>query len=641
MTEGGRSIRTGSLAAGLLAALGCALFALSSAGQGVEGASEDLRFRLRGPRASSAKVAVVALDDEAIRRWEDTPQVALGDQYALLIRRALAAGARVVALDVIPVFDTDSYLHAVGAGPDLRPNAHLAEAVLDGDGRVLLGGASSIALNELPDSIALAALEQGVGLLDLPPLRGGGVQRDALLYQEDEQAAEATTRYCPSIAALLSLRAAGVGEWPPARDRMDRLVAAGAAFSTPDDGNRAFGVNFRSVGPAGVTASTPVVPAVRLAEGALTPSDRDALRGAVVLIGFTYSGTQDLHPAPGGGRPVPGVFLHAEAVATLLDGAALRRLPDAAGPLLALCGGAALAAALARAPLRSGRRTAAALVLGAVAYGGAGQAAFSRANVVLPVAAPLLTLAAVPLAHFAARSLEEHRRWNDLRATFARYVSPAVAEYLLASEENRRPGGRRGTATCMFLDLRDSVRFAAEYPADVVMRDLNRMFEEIVPAIQSRGGSILKYTGDGLLAVFGAPVPAPEGDGGAQAAVDAALDIVERVAALDARRRAEDPGAFPFVVGAGIQTGPFVFGNLGSADRPEFTAIGDTVNVAARLEGLTKPEALDAPVVVGETTYQALTRRPPAGEPVTRDIRGHGPLMIRGLRPAVEWRQSP
>jgi class 3 adenylate cyclase len=249
------------------------------------------------------------------------------------------------------------------------------------------------------------------------------------------------------------------------------------------------------------------------------------------------------------------------------------------------------------------------------------------------------------MALFAARSREEYRRWHQMREQFDRYVSPAVAEYLMVSEANRRPGGQMGTATCLFLDLRDSVRFGATRPADTVMTDLNEMFAALVPAIQANGGSVFKYTGDGLMAVFNAPVASPEGDIGAQGAVDAARAMHRALAALNQRRwirwqeTRHDPLPdpwFPLVIGIGIHTGLLVFGNLGTADRPEFTVIGDTVNLAARLEALTKPDEINTPTVISDVTYHALRRRPPATDPIMRDIKGHGLIAVRGLTAETE-----
>ena len=149
-----------------------------------------------------------------------------------------------------------------------------------------------------------------------------------------------------------------------------------------------------------------------------------------------------------------------------------------------------------------------------------------------------------------------------------------------------------------------------------MLRELNILFAEVVPAVDRQRGLVYQFTGDGLLAVFGVPYPL---DCHAKAAVDAARDIASALRKVNDQRCAD--GRQPWRIGCGVHTGPVVCGNLGVAGRSEFTVIGDTVNLAARLEGLTRE--LGGEVVVSEAAWEALAEpRPPADGPLEVEIRG-------------------
>lgn len=201
-----------------------------------------------------------------------------------------------------------------------------------------------------------------------------------------------------------------------------------------------------------------------------------------------------------------------------------------------------------------------------------------------------------------------------LRDTFARYVSPAVCEELMKNPELLQLGGRRRRVTVLFADIWGFTTIAEQLAPETVVEILNRFFTEMVDLVFAHQGTLDKFLGDNLMAVFGVPLELPQA---AQRAVECALAMHQRLAAMQDRRD------FPIRrIGIGINTGEAIVGNIGSARRMDFTVIGDVVNVAARLQELTRE--LEADTILGPTTYQ--------------DVAGHfqmepcAPVVLRGRR---------
>jgi class 3 adenylate cyclase len=208
------------------------------------------------------------------------------------------------------------------------------------------------------------------------------------------------------------------------------------------------------------------------------------------------------------------------------------------------------------------------------------------------------------LAKARLNALERER----VRAVFARFLPETVVEEVLA-RGNGEPklGGVRLVGTVLFSDLRGFTAFAEETPPHRVVEVLNHYFTEMSDAILDQGGTLLSYLGDGILAVFGAPI---ESDDHADHALAAAREMLRvRLPRFNEWLRAEGISD-GFEMGIGISSGAFMSGNVGSDRRLEYTAVGDTVNIASRLETLTKERP--HPVLVSEST-RALLSEPDSG----------------------------
>jgi adenylate cyclase len=190
-----------------------------------------------------------------------------------------------------------------------------------------------------------------------------------------------------------------------------------------------------------------------------------------------------------------------------------------------------------------------------------------------------------------------------LRDTFARFLPESmVDEFVVSGKSTIRLGGVRVIGTAMFTDLRGFTAFAEHASPDEVIEVLNRYLGEMSDAVLDHGGTLVAYMGDGVMAVFGAPV---ETEDHADRALRAAREMLaERLPRFNAWVRAHGAGK-GFVMGVGVCSGPMMSGNVGSERRVEYAAVGDTVNTASRLQSLTRD--LPYQLLMAESTRQLLT----------------------------------
>ena len=306
---------------------------------------------------------------------------------------------------------------------------------------------------------------------------------------------------------------------------------------------------------------------------------------------------QDLHQTPYAGL-MSGPEIHANIVETIMAGRSLKAVaaPWRLAYLAFILGlGVALFFRLSPGPGLA--------VLGLLALTAAAFSYFLfRGNWLLPAAVPQLGLLLGYLGVLGLRLTGEERERARLRQIFGRYVSGEVVEKLLVSGQQPNLGGEAFTVTVLFSDIRHFTTISESLSPQEVVEMLNTYFSRACEPILAQGGMVDKFIGDAVMAVFGAPAPQPDH---ARRALAAALAMREK--ARDFRdwmeQRFPDRGLNDFDIGVGLHTGEAVVGNIGSPARFEFTAIGDTVNTASRLEGLTKE--LGWSIVASERTVMA------------------------------------
>lgn len=361
-------------------------------------------------------------------------------------------------------------------------------------------------------------------------------------------------------------------------------------LTTPTDAEAQVWVRFRHYQPADAISAASIV------NGAFDPA---AFDGAIVLIGASAPGLLDLRATPLDAA-IPGVEIHRQVLEQIVSGAFLTR-PDYAPGLellvaLALVGAFALAAPR----LKPGANAAAALGVVIVLWGGAFYLFTARGLLFDPVFPTLATLAfgAAATTYFYQRA-EAQRA--GIRRAFSQYVAPSVVRELVTHPERLKLGGDVRELTLLVCDIRDFSAIAETLNAEEVTAFVNSFLTPVSDIIIENGGTIDKYMGDAVLAFWNAPTD--QADHAARAC-NAALQIMARLKDLNARWRqdAADAGR-PFKdvrIGIGINTGECCVGNMGSERRFDYSAIGDAVNIAARLESLSKVYGL--PLLASEDT---------------------------------------
>lgn len=326
------------------------------------------------------------------------------------------------------------------------------------------------------------------------------------------------------------------------------------------------------------------------------PADRRALRerieeataqlrrsvaGRLVLVGSTATGAADFVPTPLEPR-MPGVMVHANIINTVASGAFVTGAPWAVNLAAILLAGGLVAAMGARMSiLRAGPL---ALLL-AAAYGAANLwIAFAVAGCWLVLVSPIAAMISSFLGVTAYRQFTEEREKRRIRSQFAHALTPALVDLLLADPSQLQP--RRRTLSCFFSDLTSFTPLAERLGEQETIALLRRYFDRMTDVIQHRyGGYLNKFLGDGILGFFGAPVPLEDH---AVRALAAAAACLEEVARLNRDLARELGDRVSLSCRVGISSGPVMFGDCGSTDRPDYSAIGDYVNLASRLETANK-----------------------------------------------------
>jgi adenylate cyclase len=562
----------------LVAALSLTLY-LTNALLGPELGSVDRRFAIRPQPQQPKDVAVVAIDDKTFDDLDQLRWPFPRGRHAQVIDRLRRDGAKVIVVDIQftepsgPDADDIENDNALYLAVQRAPRIALAttEVSVDpqsrGETRVLGGGP------------ALKASGAAVGNALFPNDRGGTIRRMRYSHQD--------LLTLPVVAAQLA--------WGRPVDRA--TLGADTAW-----------IDFRGPPRSILTRSYSDVLRGRFSPG--------TFRGRVVIVGPDAPSLQDVHPTSTSGEgEMSGAEIQANATWTALHGFPLRPASRWLGALIVLL--MALAAPLAFFSLRA-RLAAALLVATGVAYLLAAQLLFD-AGTILPVVSALAALLLgliVALGALIATGAFERERVRDL---FSRFVPESVVREVLSKiDDDLRLGGERREATVLFSDLRGFTSFADSRTPDEVIETLNRYLTEMSDAILDHGGTLVAYMGDGIMAVFGAPIEQP--DHAARALAAARVMTGPALESFNAWVRESGVGA-DFHMGVGLNSGVVMSGNVGSRRRLEYTAIGDTTNTAARLEAMTKgtPYA----IFVGESTHALLSDVPP-------ELVHVGPMVIRG-----------
>jgi adenylate cyclase len=230
-------------------------------------------------------------------------------------------------------------------------------------------------------------------------------------------------------------------------------------------------------------------------------------------------------------------------------------------------------------------------------------ALFWLGSIEIPMAWPMSAYYGVQVVRSLRLWLAEARARQEVRGVFARMLSPEVMNHLLSDPSALELGGHKRAVTILFSDIRDYTKISENIEEAELVRQLNAYFGEMVDCVLRHRGTLHKFIGDAVMAVWGDIASSSQGiELDARAAVSAALEMRERLVQLNDERTAA--GLLPLRIGIGLNHGEVLAGQIGAAARSEFTVIGDAVNAASRLEGMTKEFHTD--LAIGESVAELL-----------------------------------
>lgn len=307
-------------------------------------------------------------------------------------------------------------------------------------------------------------------------------------------------------------------------------------------------------------------------------------RDAIVLIGPVDQLLQDLATTPFDDQPVPKVGVHGNLLKTIISGEYLHRLPDWTLYVITV----ALAVVVTALAVLGGARglwsKAAALIL-LLGYGALAFVLFKTSHVVLPFAAPLSGAFMMAFAGIGWQLIVEERQKGRIKGMFSAYLAPTVVNSLIDSGKEPELGGHEETITAYFSDIQAFSTFSEKMTPARLVELMNEYLTACTDIVQEEGGTLDKYIGDAVVAMFGAPLPLPDH---AYRACVASIRVQKKIEELRLKWRSEGDKWPPVVhslrARLGLNSGPAIIGNMGSRTRFSYTMMGDNVNLAARME---------------------------------------------------------
>jgi adenylate cyclase len=427
----------------------------------------------------------------------------------------------------------------------------------------------------------------GRGVFSVLPERDGIVRRVPLVMR-------AQGAMVPSLSIELLRVVTNSSAILVRTDQAGVQSVAVPGLQVPTDQNGRFWVHFNRHDPARYVSAKDVL------QGRVP---RDRVEGKLVLIGTSAVGLLDVKTTPVSAA-MPGVEIHAQILESALTKSSLTYPNYAVGVELLVAVFVGLAIIIV-APMF---RASIVIALGAIvaaALIGTSWYLYSQYNLLIDFTYPLISSALVYLALVFMNYVKEQKQRQQIRAAFGYYLSPALVEQLARSPEKLVLGGEERRMTVLFSDVRGFTTISEYYKHDPqgLTRLMNRFLTPLTNAIIERKGTIDKYIGDAIMAFWNAPLDDPQQEINA---CEAALEMLARADKLNQefKREAEHNGGkyMPLNVGIGLNTGPCVVGNMGSDFRFNYSVLGDTVNVASRLEARTKDYRI--PIVIGAQTEQ-------------------------------------
>lgn len=543
--------------------------------------SYNQKFRFRGPLKPSSPIVILTIDTESIDWMSKWPWPR--HYHARMVDILKSAGARLILYDVF--FDSPTQF-------DSRDDLRFSESVRSA-GNVILAASfqntqetGEFKVVKLPFKKPIPILESaalGIGVVHPDLDRDHVVRRFQLIFKSGED-------YFPSLA-LQAIRYLTGNHAIHIRNA--RELSVGQKVIPMQ--NAKLLINY--YGPASTFES---IPFGRVFDGSFLKDYPHFFENKVVLIGSSAYDLHDVFPTPFD-RNLPGVEIHANVIQTILDAAYIHVLPPLflVGILWFLVWINMKVSANLKIKIFFLVTFGEILVLYGFVF-----LAFKYGRLEIPTYTLTLAVMMTFLIQTVVKFIREEKEKKKVRDIFSQYVAPTVVNELLANPEMVELGGTMKEVTIFFSDIRSFTTFSENHTPKEVVELLNEYLDAMTQVIFEHGGTLDKYVGDEIMAVFGAPLPLADH---AIVATRCCIAQIRKLRELQAKWKAE--GKAVLDIGMGLNTGNVVVGNIGSEMHKDYTVIGDAVNLAARIEALTRK--YDTPdhlvhLLISEFTYEQL-----------------------------------
>ncbi len=596
--------------------------------EALRNAAFDFYQQIKPREAVPVPVAILDIDDRSLEELGQWPWPR--NRVAEMVRAATAAGAVAIAFDVVFAEpDRLSPAQIAADNPNLPPDLVIRLRSMADNDRILADAfaASRVVVGQTSVRTFEANREEKREMREVAHAFIGGDPMPFLQRFPDVVQNLDVLEDAASGRGVFSVRPDpdGVYRRVPLVMLVQDKVRLGLSpeLLRVATGGEAFAVRVNEAGIEGVVVARQLVETA--SDGTvwpyLSPSSRaryvsaadliggtvppGRLAGHLVLVGTSAIGLEDFRATPLG-VAMAGVEIHAQLLENILTGTLLVRPNYAIGAELAITFLLCLLVII-FAPNLSGQVLIGSSLVLLTGYMALSWNLFATDRILIdptfPVLSALLTVMLISTVNY----LREERQRRQIRSAFGQYVSPALVEQLSRNQRELQLGGETRDLTLLFSDVRGFTAIAEAFKDDPegLTQLMNRFLTVLCDGIMATGGTIDKFMGDAVMAFWNAPLDHPDH---AASACAAALRMRADIAALNEVRAAEEGGdAHRLNVGIGINTGTCVVGNMGSKTRFDYTALGDPVNVASRLEGQSRYYGVD--IILGSATATAVGER--------------------------------
>ena len=343
------------------------------------------------------------------------------------------------------------------------------------------------------------------------------------------------------------------------------------------------------------------VPAIDILEGTADPS---LLKGKMTIVGTSAVGLKDIKPVPT--EPLmPGVEVHAQIVETALEGTYLERPGyfDVAEPTFIFLIGLILVILI---PWIGAKWTAIVIISSVVFAGGYSWHLFANERILLDASAAILSLTSIYMVLTYTSYAREEAQKKQTRAAFSKYLSPDMVSRVAENPDELKLGGEERDLTLLFCDVRGFTPISELFSPQGLTALINKLLTPLTNQIMARQGTVDKYMGDCIMAFWNAPLDDENHErNGCLSALAMLAEMDPLNEKLEQEAKEEGRKHLDLKVGLGLNSGPCVVGNMGSDQRFDYSVLGDTVNLAARLEGQSKGYGVR--IVLGPSTAEKVT----------------------------------